>query len=111
MIGHAQDRLVILPVDGDFNGGLAVQMGIVDEVADHATQQRRVPANGHRPSLHPAVVVSRAFLRREGGEIDVLDPGGFGSVTITKPITLDGGSFVASVLNTGVQGIVISAKQ
>jgi hypothetical protein len=26
-----------------------------------------------------------------GGEIDVLDPGGFGSVTITKSITIDGG--------------------
>ena len=26
-----------------------------------------------------------------GGEIDVLDPGGFGAVTITKAITLDGG--------------------
>src|SRR5260221_13453148 len=26
-----------------------------------------------------------------GGEIDALDPGGFGAVTITKAITLDGG--------------------
>src|SRR6201997_2309157 len=26
-----------------------------------------------------------------GGEIDALDPGGFGALTITKPITLDGG--------------------
>src|SRR5205085_12618671 len=26
----------------------------------------------------------------EGGEIDVLDPGGFGSVTITKAMTIDG---------------------
>ena len=40
MIGHAQDCLVILPVDGDFNGGLAVQMGIVDEVADQLRRRR-----------------------------------------------------------------------
>jgi hypothetical protein len=26
-----------------------------------------------------------------GGEIDVLDPGGFGALTITKAITIDGG--------------------
>ena len=27
-----------------------------------------------------------------GGEIDALDPGGFGAVTITKSITIDGGA-------------------
>src|ERR1700723_4431285 len=37
-----------------------------------------------------------------GGEIDALDPGGFGAVTITKSITLDGGfGQVASVLTVG----------
>jgi hypothetical protein len=43
-----------------------------------------------------------------GGEIDALDPAGFGAVTITKPITIDGGGFLASVLNSGVNGIVIN---
>ena len=45
-----------------------------------------------------------------GGEIDALDPGGFGAVTITKSITIDGGSGSgwASVLASGVNGIVIS---
>ena len=44
-----------------------------------------------------------------GGEIDALDPGGFGAVTITKPITIDGGGGqVASVLVSGTNGIVIS---
>ncbi len=33
-----------------------------------------------------------------GGEIDALDPGGFGAVTITKAITIDGGGSLASVL-------------
>ncbi len=45
-----------------------------------------------------------------GGEIDALDPGGFGAVTITKAITLDGGGGqVASVLVSGTNGIVIVA--
>src|ERR1700757_4940840 len=45
-----------------------------------------------------------------GGEIDALDPGGFGAVTITKSITLDGGGGqVASVLVAGVNGIVVAA--
>lgn len=45
-----------------------------------------------------------------GGEIDVLDPGGFGAVTITKAITLDGGGGqVASILVSGTPGIIIQA--
>jgi hypothetical protein len=45
-----------------------------------------------------------------GGEIDALDPGGFGALTITKSITLDGGGGqVASVLVAGTNGIVVVA--
>ena len=45
-----------------------------------------------------------------GGEIDALDPGGFGGVTITKAITLDGGGGqVASVLVAGTPGITVNA--
>ncbi len=37
-----------------------------------------------------------------GGEIDALDPGGFGTLTITKSITIDGGGgIVSSVLAAG----------
>ena len=43
------------------------------------------------------------------GEIDVLDPGGFGAVTITKSITLDGTTAIAGVLVSGTNGIVIQA--
>jgi hypothetical protein len=47
-----------------------------------------------------------------GGEIDALDPGGYGAVTITKAITIDGGGGqVASVQVSGTNGIVISANQ
>src|SRR5258708_20813509 len=45
-----------------------------------------------------------------GGEIDALDPGGFGAVTITKSITFDGGGGqVASILITGTSAIVVAA--
>ena len=46
-----------------------------------------------------------------GGEIDALDPGGFGTVTITKSITLDGGGGqVASILAApGVGGVTVNA--
>ena len=43
-----------------------------------------------------------------GGEINALDPAGFGAVTITKSITIDGGGgVIASVLNAGTNGINI----
>ncbi|MGA3311029.1 MAG: right-handed parallel beta-helix repeat-containing protein, partial [Xanthobacteraceae bacterium] len=45
-----------------------------------------------------------------GGEIDNLDTGGYGGLTITKSITLDGGDAqVASVLVSGTNGITIAA--
>ena len=44
-----------------------------------------------------------------GGYIDVLDPGGFGAVTITKSITIDGGAGVAGVLVSGTNAINVAA--
>jgi hypothetical protein len=43
------------------------------------------------------------------GEIDALDPGGFGTVTITKSITLDGGGTLASILSAGTNGVNVNA--
>ena len=43
------------------------------------------------------------------GEIDCLDPGGFGAVTITKSITIDCGPNAGGVLSSGTNGIVINA--
>src|SRR2546430_11861083 len=43
------------------------------------------------------------------GEINVLDPGGFGAVTITKSITIRSDHIEAGVLVSGTNGIVISA--
>jgi hypothetical protein len=41
------------------------------------------------------------------GEIDALDPGGFGTVTITKAITIDGNGW-GSILAAGTNGINVS---
>jgi hypothetical protein len=44
------------------------------------------------------------------GEIDCLDPGGFGTVTITKSITIDGthGGGFGSILSAGTNGINVN---
>jgi hypothetical protein len=44
------------------------------------------------------------------GAINVLDPGGFGAVTITKSITISSESPEAGVLVSGTNGIVVSAS-
>ncbi len=44
-----------------------------------------------------------------GGEINIIDPGGFGAVTITKSITIDGGGSFGSILAAGTNGIIINA--
>lgn len=44
-----------------------------------------------------------------GGEISVLDPGGFGAVTITKAITINGDGTLAGILAAGTNGIIINA--
>lgn len=44
-----------------------------------------------------------------GGEISVLDPGGFGAVTVTKAMTLNGAGTLASILHSGTNGVVVNA--
>ncbi len=45
----------------------------------------------------------------EGGEIDTMDPGGFGAVTITKSITLaSDGAGTAGILVAGTNGITVN---
>lgn len=43
------------------------------------------------------------------GEISVLDPGGFGALTITKSITVNGEGTLAGVLAAGTTGFIINA--
>ena len=43
-----------------------------------------------------------------GGEINIIDPAGYGGVTITKSITINGGGSFASVLVSGTNGIIVN---
>jgi hypothetical protein len=44
-----------------------------------------------------------------GGEISVLDPGGFGAVTITKSITINGDGTLAGILSSLTTGVIVNA--
>ena len=44
-----------------------------------------------------------------GGEINAIDPGGFGAVTITKSITIDGAGTDASILYSATTGVLVNA--
>src|SRR5438552_17619985 len=43
-----------------------------------------------------------------GGEIDCLDPGGFGTVTAIKSITIDGTGTFGSSLAAGTTGVIVN---
>src|SRR5437660_9462204 len=65
------------------------------------------PCSRTAPCKTFAGAISRTFIN---GEIDVLDPGGYGTLTVTKSITIDGGtgSGWASVLASGTNGFNIN---
>ncbi len=65
------------------------------------------PCSRTAPCRTFAGAISKTAL---GGEINALDAGGFGSVTITKSIVLDGSSgVIAGVLFWGTTGIIVNA--
>lgn len=45
-----------------------------------------------------------------GGEINAIDSGGFGAVTITKAITIDLSSVTGGILNSSVTGVIVNAR-
>src|SRR6187401_640852 len=44
-----------------------------------------------------------------GGTINVLDPGGYGGVTITKAITIEADGDFAGITHSGTSGIIVNA--
>lgn len=60
----------------------------------------------------PCKTISGAISKTAaGGEISLLDPGGFGGVTITKSITINGMGTLGSMLVSGTNGIIVNAGQ
>ena len=64
------------------------------------------PASRTAPCKTFAGAISKTAA---GGEINVLDPGGYGAVTITKSITIDGGGTIASILSSSTNGVIVNA--
>lgn len=57
----------------------------------------------------PCQTFSGAFSKTAvNGEIDVLDSHGFGTITISKSITIDGSGAFASILASGTTGITVN---
>jgi hypothetical protein len=63
------------------------------------------PCSRTAPCKTFAGAISKTFI---GGEIDCLDSGGFGTVTITKSITIDGGAGFGSILASGTNGVNVN---
>jgi len=65
------------------------------------------PCSRTAPCKTWAGAFSKTFIN---GEIDALDPGGYGTLSISKSITLDGGtgSGWGSTLNSGVNGFTVN---
>jgi parallel beta helix pectate lyase-like protein len=65
------------------------------------------PCSRTAPCLTFAGAISKTAA---GGEINVLDPGGFGAVTITKAISIISDNIEAGVLGLGTNGIVVNVS-
>src|SRR6201991_4336535 len=63
------------------------------------------PCSRTAPCKTFAGAISKTFIN---GEIDCLDPGGYGAVTITKSITIDCTGTYGSILASGTTGVIIS---
>src|SRR5437588_2585308 len=73
----------------------------VSAVGDDANNCRRVT---------PCKTFTGAITKTNpGGEIDVLDTGGFGATFVNKSVTIDGGGFVAGVLISGTNAVNVTA--
>ncbi|PYS46271.1 MAG: hypothetical protein DMF68_19605, partial [Acidobacteria bacterium] len=63
------------------------------------------PCSRTAPCKTFAGAISKTFI---GGEIDAMDFGGFGAITIQKSITIDGGAAFASILGSGTNGVNVN---
>ena len=93
----------------------AVALCLVGTTAAHA-QATRTWVSGVGDDANPCsrTAPCRTFAgaiskTAAGGQIDVLDPGGFGGVTITKSISIEAEGALAGVLVSGAERIIVNA--
>jgi hypothetical protein len=93
---------ILLTVTTLFSGSLLAQAtrtwvsGVGDDVN---------PCSRTAPCKTFAGAISKTAI---GGEINAIDSGGFGALTITKSITIDGTGVHASILGSGTNGVNIN---
>src|SRR5579862_7232404 len=95
--------------------GLMVVVGVLAVSSSARAQATRTWVSGVGDDANPCsrTAPCKTFTgaiskTAPAGEIDALDPGGFGAVTITKSITIDGGGgVIAGVLVSGTNAITI----
>src|SRR5216117_2140525 len=95
---------------------IGVLAGIVGAASPAAAQATRTWVSGVGDDANPcsrtapcktfAGAISKTAT---DGEIDALDPGGFGTVTITKAITIDGNGW-GSILAAGTNGVNVNVS-
>src|SRR5450432_4212574 len=61
-IGNAQRGLIAMSRDCDLDWRLAMELCVLDQIADHSAQQRRVSPHHDGMSLHATILVACAFL-------------------------------------------------
>ena len=96
-------------------GFAAISFAIVLQAASAHAQATRTWVSGVGDDANPCTRTApcKTFAgaiskTAPSGEIDCLDPGGFGAVTITKSITIDCGATLGSVLASLTNGININ---
>lgn len=93
----SQGGLLVLPLAAEAQTNRTWVSGVGDDAN---------PCSRTAPCKTFAGAISKTAA---GGEISVLDPGGFGPVTITKAITLNGDGTLAGILAAGANGVVVNA--
>lgn len=96
--------------------GAALVMGVIGHAAPASAQAVRTWVSGVGDDANPcsrtapcktfAGAISKTAA---GGEINCLDPGGFGAVTITKSITIACSGGIAGIAASGTTGIIVNA--
>jgi hypothetical protein len=96
-------------------GLAALALALLTAAAPASAQATRTWVSGVGDDANPcsrvapcktfAGAISKTIVN---GEIDCLDPGGFGALTITKAITIDCTGTYGSVLVSGTNGIIIA---
>jgi hypothetical protein len=107
---------MLTPLLRTLAAGISVAAATLTYSAPAAAQATRTWVSGEGDDVNPCSRTSpcKTFAgaiskTAAGGEIDCLDPGGFGTLTITKSITIDCSGTFGSTLNSGgINGFVIN---